>query len=175
MLKHAGVMLIINAMHDNSYKLMKQFAGKYLDSGRQYNILDVGSMDVNGTYKDIFSNWNYKGCDISEGENVDFIMKYPYVIPADNEYYDVVISGQAFEHMEYFWIMGNEIARVLAPGGLVCIIAPGFCGEHKYPIDCWRFLPDGMRVLSNWMGLSVLETYMDQQPGCWDTVLIARK
>ena len=25
------------------------------------------------------------------------------------------------------------------------LVAPFVCAEHRYPIDCWRFLPDGLR------------------------------
>ena len=33
-------------------------------------------------------------------------------------------------------------SRVLVPGGLACIIAPGAQGVHRFPVDCWRFYPD---------------------------------
>jgi hypothetical protein len=39
-------------------------------------------------------------------------------------YADVVISGQAFEHIEFFWLSWRETVRVLRQGGLIFLIAP---------------------------------------------------
>ena len=52
-------------MHTSSYKNMKWFVAKYLEQSRfrQIKILDVGSQDVNSTYRPLFdnSNWQYTG------------------------------------------------------------------------------------------------------------------
>jgi len=77
----------------------------------------------------------------------------------------------------------KEIARILKPGGLCCIIAPSGGPEHKYPVDCWRFFPDGLRALAHYVDLEVLEARrpeetkgLDPASDIWaDTVLIARK
>jgi hypothetical protein len=37
--------------------------------------------------------------------------------------------------------------RVLRPGGVLAIITHWSFPEHRYPIDCWRILPDGMKHL----------------------------
>jgi len=129
-------------------------------SERHLDILDIGSMDVNGSYRSLFSrrSWRYVGADIQSGANVDIVLGDHYrwrQIRSDS--YDVVVSGQAFEHIPFFWLTMQEIARVLKPGGLCCIVAPSEGPEHRYPQDCWRFLPDGMRALADFAGLDVLE------------------
>jgi SAM-dependent methyltransferase len=95
---------------------------------------------------------------------------------------DLLISGQVLEHVEYFWITALEISRVLRPGGMACLIAPSSGPEHRYPVDCWRFYPDGMRAFAKHARLECLEVYTDWadsgDPGSdfWhDTVLVARK
>jgi len=97
---------------------------------------------------------------------------------------DVLISGQAFEHIEFFWVTMIEIARVLKPGGLCCIIAPSSGFEHRYPVDCWRFYSDGFSALARFARLKALEVLSGNKKGPkdndaedrWrDTVLIAQK
>jgi SAM-dependent methyltransferase len=80
----------------------------------------VGSLDHSGkyNYKPIFneSNWKYTGLDIQAGNNVDLIVTdiYNWFEIEDNTY-DVIISGQFFEHLEFFWLTMNQIERVLKP------------------------------------------------------------
>lgn len=158
-------------MHPESMKLMQEFVVKYLPN-KGLTILDVGSYDVNGTYKNLVPRHFYHGLDIMAGPNVDIIATSPYAYPLADGVYDVVISGQSIEHVfnMHAWI--REIARVVKPGGLVCIIGPQLWEEHRYPVDCWRILPDGMRfLLGEIAGLKVLEAYMVGR----DTIGIARK
>jgi SAM-dependent methyltransferase len=124
---------------------MTVFRDRYLSERvkEPLRILDVGSQDVNGSYRPIFSEplWSYTGLDMTAGPNVDIVLRTPYVWnEVAGESADVVISGQAFEHIQYFWITMLEIARVLRPGGLCCILAPSSGPEHRYPLDCWRFV-----------------------------------
>jgi len=175
-------------MHIGSYVKMKDFIDHYLSGHNEdsLNILDVGSQDVNGSYKPLFNNpkWNYFGCDMVEGKNVDIVLKNVYNwAEIESESYDVIISGQALEHIEYFWITILEIMRTLKEGGLCCIIAPSNGFEHRYPVDCWRYYPDGFRALAKYAGLETLEVYTQWENGWYedgsgfwkDSVLICKK
>lgn len=149
-------------MHQSSINKMTAFCDDHLLSkiNEKLQILDLGSQDVNGSYRPIFMqpNWTYIGLDMAAGNNVDIVLKTPYVwkeIASGSA--DVVISGQAFEHIQYIWITILEIARVLKPGGICCILAPSSGPEHRYPMDCWRFYPDGMISLANFAQMDVLE------------------
>ena len=77
----------------------------------------------------------------------------------------MVISGQAFEHIEYFWITILQINRILKLGGVACIIAPSEGKEHRYPTDCWRFYLDGLNVISKWGKLDPLEITIEKENG----------
>lgn len=130
-------------------------------------VLDVGSLDVNGTFREIFSHcwYNYTGLDIELGNNVDIVPENIYKwdeIPDDS--YDVVISANTFEHTEYFWQTMAEMTRVLKQGGLMCIIIP--CGyyEHRYPVDCYRFHTDGMIALARYCNLDILHASTNAAP-----------
>lgn len=147
-------------MHQSSFDKMKKFKEIYLDVSRHLKILDVGSFDVNGNYADLFKEekWTYYGADMAGGKNVDILLTSPYDwnCIADNSY-DIVVSGQAYEHIEYFWITILQINRVLKVGGLCCIIAPAGGPEHSYPTDCWRYYPDGLKTVAKWGKMKVLE------------------
>jgi hypothetical protein len=133
--------------------MMSKLAKKYVSDNDE--VLDVGSMDVNGSYRDLFTN--YTGCDISEGKNVDIICK-PYSLPFWDNSFDVVISGQTLEHTEAFWDWIKELKRVCKR--LLIITAPAEWEEHCYPIDCWRILPDGMRFLLK--DMEILECFRNE-------------
>nr|MBA2585907.1 hypothetical protein [Chthoniobacterales bacterium] len=77
-----------------------------------------------------------------------------------------------------------QVARALKAGGLCCIIVPSSGPEHRFPLDCWRIYPDGLRALARYADLDVLEAWTqwedlpsyDNESNKWhDSVLIAQK
>ena len=132
-------------MHKSSYDKMNWFKNNYLNTKNYLKILDIGSLDTSGNnynYKSIFNEakWSYEGLDFINGNNVDIFIEDIYNIrEIDDDSYDVVISGQLFEHLGFFWLTMGEISRILKPGGFCCIIAPS--GGPKHGIeehDCYR-------------------------------------
>ncbi len=176
-------------MHLSSLEKMRDFTARHLADAadRPLEILDLGSADIGGTYAQFFDNpkWNYRGVDLAPGPNIHVVLSNPYnwrELPTHCA--DVFISGQTFEHIEFFWLTMLEIARVLKPGGLCCIIAPSRGPIHRYPVDCWRFYPDGFAALARYADLEILEILHDGEdcPSSpdkseeWgDLVLVARK
>lgn len=149
-------------MHKSSYLRMEyliKFYERYFANHKEkINILDIGSYGGNGTYKDIFkdSKYCYTGLDMIEGPNVDFVPKDIYNwSEIKNETFDLVISGQVFEHIEYPWLTIKEIERVLKPSGFAIIIAPNSGIEHKAPTDCYRYHADGFKALAKWANFKV--------------------
>ncbi len=177
-------------VHQSSMQAMERFvAGDLADRrGARLDVLDVGAMDVNGSYRRLFDDprWSYTGLDAAPGNGVDVVLSEPYDWSSlHTASYDVVVSGQAFEHIEFPWVTILEVARVLRPGGLLCMIVPSGGYEHRYPVDCWRYYPDGVRALARWADLEVLRAetawesddrdYVDDSAGWHDTVLVAAK
>jgi len=70
-----------------------------------------------------------------------------------------------------------------ADGGLCCVIAPSGGFEHRYPVDCWRYYPDGFKALARWARLEVLEAWTEWEPAEYgdgsepwkDTIMVCRK
>lgn len=133
-------------MDDTSYALMRRFARSFLRRKRNLLVCDVGSLDLNGTYKPLCSKQRYVGVDIAHGPNVDVVVE-PYDYPFSDGAFDVVISGSTLEHVIdiYRWI--KELARILKVGGWICVVAPAQIMHHPHPVDCWRVYPEGMKFL----------------------------
>lgn len=167
---------------------MQWFFDQFVNKSKPQKILDVGSYDVNGTYKDLINNniFEYVGLDMAKGPNVDICPAntYSWNELRDNEF-DIVISGQALEHIEFFWITVEEIVRVTKKGGLICIIAPNGFDEHRHPVDCWRFWTDGMIALARYFELELIHAHTNAAPHLnapnWlsqnmaDSMLVAKK
>lgn len=171
-------------MHPTSYEKMAAMVSVHLEPyrGVPLEVLDFGSQmvdDQQDTYRTLIDDpaWHYRGLDIEPGRNVDVCVADPYhwaEIPPDS--IDLVISGQALEHVEFFWASMFEVTRVLRPGGVTTVIAPAGGVEHRFPVDCWRFYRDGFTALSRYVGLEVVDVDTDWGNGLWeDSILVARK
>lgn len=153
-------------MHTSSMEHVQRLVEKYLTPDEPLHAVDVGSYDVNGSYRQFFDipGWRYTGVDLAAGPNVDVVLRSPYRLPFQSFSVDVVVSGQAFEHVEFFWLTWMEMARVVRPGGYIFLLAPSRGPEHRYPQDCWRFYPDGYRALSKYVSMELLEVSTDWEP-----------
>ena len=153
-------------MHTSSLAHMARLVDTHLAEGRELDVIDIGSQDVNGSYRPLFGKpgWRYRGIDMTAGPNVDVVMPDPYSLPLASGSVDLVISGQAFEHIDYFWITFLDMVRVLRPNGRIFLIAPSRGPEHRYPVDCWRFYPDGYRALARFGRIGLVDVSTD-----WDS------
>lgn len=170
-------------MHKSSYLKMQYFRDTYLDANQELKILDIGSFDKNGDYNYglLLKNpkWTYHGLDLKPGNNVHVVIDDPYDWKElEDSSYDVIISGQAFEHIEFFWLTLEEIKRVLKPKGLFFLIVPSTGPVHKNPYDCYRFNDNAMKSMAKYINFRVLEygTNLDEISHPWyDTYMVAKK
>lgn len=173
---------------------MKWFKETYLnnlDTNKTVKVLDIGSQcvsDQKDIYKIYFnkSPFQYIGLDMSEGFNVDIAVKkaYKWDEVSDN-FCDLIITGQTFEHIEFPWVTIREMTRVLKPGGFMCIIVPSIQLFHRYPLNCQNYFNDGMIALAKYAGLEILHASTNLAPkgagfewyhmAYQDTMLVARK
>lgn len=153
-------------MHQSAYDKTKVCVEGYLAAykDKPLDILDIGSCTVDVqtfNHRSLCRDpWKYTGMDIEAGENVHIVVREPYDWKEiESARYDVVLCGQAFEHIRFPWLTIKEIQRVLKPGGIAIITAPSGGPEHKYPVDCWRIYPDGFQALCDYAGLRMVEHY----------------
>lgn len=94
-------------------KIKERFPKHFINK----NVLDVGSLDINGSNKGLFENCDYLGIDVGEGKNVDFVC-IGHEFDAPDEYYDTIITTEMLEHDMFYEKSIKNIMRMLKPGGL---------------------------------------------------------
>jgi len=148
-------------MHAETMMLMKEFISEHLDPLKEYNLLEVGSLNVNGSYRELFSNVKYTGIDVQAGPDVDIKLKKPYDwAELEDNSYDLIISGQCLEHVEFPWLVMEQIKKKMTNDAIICVIVPStgpIHGSHGYGfVDAYRYNPDGLRALGKWVDLHVV-------------------
>jgi len=164
-------------MHPSAYANCERFVDRYFSQPGL--VLDVGSLDVNGSLRPIFASrgWNYTGLDRRPGKNVDVVNPaIRWWLPFDDGNFEAVVSSSALEHDPTFWITFWEMVRVTRSGGLVYICVPSQGKYHGHPVDCWRFQKDCWAGLADWCPRAELvECYIDPSDELWqDNVGIFR-
>lgn len=131
-----------------------------------FSLLDVGSLDVNGSLRDVApTGASYTGMDLSEGPGVDIVLDDPHRFPLNADSFDLVVSSSCFEHDLFYWLTFLEIVRVLKDGGLFYLNVPSNGFYHRYPDDYWRFYPDAAKALEAWgqrhgFAVTLLESFI---------------
>jgi predicted SAM-dependent methyltransferase len=125
--------------------------------------LDVGSYNVNGCVKSLFSD--YTGVDMRAGPNVDVVCDAKS-LDFDNRTFDIVTCLEMLEHCDDPFRAVHEMWRVLKTGGRLILTAPGISfPRHDYPSDYWRFTEDGLKILMRGMKIECLKTDRDHVYG----------
>lgn len=76
-----------------------------------------------------------------------------------NASWDYIISDQVLEHIRRPWKAVAEMHRILQKGGVTICTTCAYNPVHRYPIDCYRFLPQGLEVL--------FEDFDEIETGAW--------
>jgi len=82
-------------------------------------VLDVGSGDINGNNRFLFTNCEYEGNDVIQANNVTIVSKTKD-LPFENETFDTIISTECFEHDPEYKESLIKIYNMLKPDGLFC-------------------------------------------------------
>ena len=90
---------------------------KYPSFFQGVKVLDVGSLDINGSNRSLFERCDYLGIDVGKGNNVDLV-SVGHEFEGPDEYYDTIISTEVFEHDMHYEKTIKNIMRMLKPGGL---------------------------------------------------------
>jgi SAM-dependent methyltransferase len=92
-------------------------------------VLEMGSLNVNGTLRDLFVEPEYTGVDVIAGKDVDIVGTFHEIDFADKQF-DVVCSVNSLEHDIYFNKTLPKMYALLTPGGLLFISAAYKWVEH---------------------------------------------
>jgi SAM-dependent methyltransferase len=138
-------------MHDTAYEIGRAFFDTYVGE-RDARVLEIGSLDVNGSLRDFARpHWRYVGADHVAGKGVDVVLTPDERLPFEDAAFDVVVATSVLEHDPFFWETFEELARVLAPEGLIYINSPSNGDVHRFPRDYWRFYPESGLSMAAWV------------------------
>lgn len=102
--------------HPEQQQFCLSVKAKFPQFFKDVDVLDVGSLDINGNNRYLFVEYNYTGIDIGEGKNVDVVSKGHEFKPGLQ--YDVVISTECFEHDQHWKETIKNCIDLTKPGGL---------------------------------------------------------
>lgn len=103
--------------HGQQQQFMQNVRDRFPEKFSGVRVLDVGSLDINGNNRFIFTDYEYIGLDIGEGKNVDVVCRgHEY---KSEEPFDVTISSECFEHDEFWVLTFTNMVRLTKEDGMV--------------------------------------------------------
>lgn len=111
-------------------------------------VLDVGSLNINGSAKQVYTEYeSYTGIDMRGGRDVDIVMNaHDLVAKFGENSFDTVVCMNTMEHDDKFWETQEQINKVLKKGGYYAFTVPGFKFPfHPHPRDYWRMSPQAVK------------------------------
>jgi predicted SAM-dependent methyltransferase len=131
-------------MNEKVWKFTRKVGWKFGD-----RVLEVGSLDVNGSIRANFPRSEYIGIDIREGPGVDLVLaaeELPLKFGAG--YFDIVMCCETLEHVEHWREAMLGMWASLKDGGFMTITTPTQeKGRHDYPSDYWRWTLEDYRTI----------------------------
>jgi len=103
------------------FKKIKDLYPNFFNNGK---VLEVGSLNINGTVRDLFNVEEYVGIDLEEGSCVDIVSAGQDFDYPDN-YFDFSISSECFEHNPYWKETFLNMCRMTKSEGLVSFSCAG--------------------------------------------------
>lgn len=128
-------------------------------------ILEVGSREVTGksTARARLSKAEYVGFDFYPGANVDVVGDAHRLSSyfSNGEKFDIIYTTACFEHFAMPWLVSQEIAKLLAVGGIVFVETHFAFSSHERPWHFFHFTDMALKVLfSEALGFECLESGM---------------
>ena len=83
-------------------------------------VLEVGSLDINGSVRELFTDCRYVGVDLQLAPGVDLACQ-GQMVEFPSGHFDTVISAECMEHNPFWRETTANMLRMTKPGGLVLI------------------------------------------------------
>ncbi len=106
-------------MHQEVQDFLKKTKEKYPEYFVKKRVLELGSLNMNGTPRDFFVDCDYIGIERRVGRDVDIVSdahKFNSVMP-----FDVIISTEMLEHDKYADLSIENAKRLLKKDGLLIV------------------------------------------------------
>lgn len=121
-------------MHKEAMDFVLSVKAKHPRFFSGVRVLEIGSYNINGSVRGLFTQTNYVGIDWRKGPGVDMAVFGHELAFADHTF-DVVISTECLEHDRYAHATFVNALRMLRPGGAMLITAAG-PERPPHEIDC---------------------------------------
>ena len=143
-------------MHTNSKLMFQKYVAQYISPGTR--VLEIGPDGFPSSYRSMVENETvvWHTLDLYANRGLTYRATSEYAFPIQDNAYDVVLSGNVFEHVPRVWVWMRELARVCKVEGYVITISPVSWPYHEVPIDCWRAFPEGMKAVYREASLEVV-------------------
>ena len=109
--------------HIDQINFIKEFKEFYINNSfnKDINVLEIGSLDVNGNIRDLFDFTNeYTGIDLEKGPNVDLVLSGIDIDKLDKNF-DIIISCECFEHAKDWKIIFEKMCQISKPNSFIVI------------------------------------------------------
>lgn len=101
----------------NFFSQVKAIAPQFFENRR---VVEIGSLDINGTIRKFFENCQYVGVDVGPGPGVDIVCEGQHYA-GDSNSFDVAASAECFEHNPHWIATFANMLRLVRPGGLIIV------------------------------------------------------
>jgi SAM-dependent methyltransferase len=119
-------------MHDANKELWRQFKLVYPQKFDSATVLEVGSLDVNGSIREFFRDCDYTGVDWREGNCVDVVC-LAHEMDFKRQF-DVVASASMLEHDPYWKDSLNVMQKHMNPDGIL-LLSWGAAENAEHCVD----------------------------------------
>jgi hypothetical protein len=102
--------------HEQQRQFLLSVKEQFPEKFQNCSVLDIGSLDINGNNRYLFSDYVYIGLDIGEGKNVDVVCR-GHKYESDKQF-DIVISTECFEHDEFWYLTIENGIRLTKSNGM---------------------------------------------------------
>lgn len=107
-------------MHREQYEFVTSVKSRHPYYFTNARVLEVGSLDINGSIRDLFKDCLYTGIDIDWGPGVDTVcLGHEYRAP--DGAFNTVVACETFEHDPYWKQTFKNMIRLCRPGGIVLV------------------------------------------------------
>lgn len=109
---------------------VKQFLPEYFEARK---VLEIGSLNINGSVRQFFAGCDYTGLDVGEGRDVDLVCPgQDHAVPAET--YDTIITCEMMEHNPAWRRTWLNMLRMVKPDGLV-LMTCATIGRRQHGTD----------------------------------------
>jgi len=104
--------------HTQQLTYISSIKEKFKNNFENSTVLEIGSLNINGSIRQFFDNCNYTGIDVGPGKDVDIVCEGQTYNALDNSA-DTVISCECFEHNPFWAETFFNMLRICRSGGII--------------------------------------------------------